>query len=867
MAGAVLLMLLAGTGQARQLSPQGWTFSEIDSGKRLGSEMADNDLGTAWVSPAPLTPGSGVDIDLGQEAIVHRLFLTPGKNRGGTPRRFKVVFSDQPANGPGATTLNVELPAGRSDVNLFFDPVVTRYIRLEAVVPNEKPWSIAELELYGSDDPAAFQSQDAVVVDAKAPNPLRMAAEELRYYIGELTGRPLHVVGPDQAADFKGTLYRIVDLKPLAPTWEAMEANRWSGKLPTAAVNVEREGRQVLFNAWPYANVRFSVWAFLEKQGVRWLYPDDHGDWVPAGQGVNLDCLPLRYAPRAGRRYANFDMVQKAASDTNDPVYLFWWRNGYNSTWGNAQWHALGGGEVPPRPHGLIMWDKRTAEYMEGFEGYPHNFENVLPNRIVDQHPDWWGSTDGKRAPPSRGGPAVCLTCPGVIQFIVGKALALTHPESEVTLNILPMDASRFCDCPRCRRLYEPLYKSPVAHSALMPFVVSDAYYYLVAEVAKRIRETRPKVRIFALAYADVLPPPRKIEKLPDNVTVEICHLGAPELPMSSPVNAPMRACTEEWRRKCSRLEHYEYVLLNESKTSTVMPVPLVTAMVDKARFFCSLDEPDGGTQADSASMPYSPWNHYAYPRLLWNAQRSADELLDEFFAGYFREAKGPMFAYYRTLEDHLISSDVSLRPPREDSSGVFTYGVRPGSFPYGVLVKMRGYLEQAEKAATSWVVVQRVARIREGFDWVLKENCLTAADLDNPSGFLPVPVDGTPARVDLAKIRYHKDYVELRKEGGWLFGAQGMIAADVRLDAPGEYVVTVTAKGVPYQNVDPVMHLYVDQHYAGSTAVAPKVLKEYTFRVAKVAGGVRRVLISYWNSADHGARNLYIKEIRISKQ
>ena len=127
---------------------------------------------------------------------------------------------------------------------------------------------------------------------------LRMAAEELRYYIGELTGRPLHVVGPDQADDFTGTLYRIVDLKPLAATWEAMEANRQSGKFPASAVNVEREGREVIFKAWPYANVRFSVWAFLEKQGVRWLYPDDQGDYVPAGKGVSLDCLPLRYTPR-----------------------------------------------------------------------------------------------------------------------------------------------------------------------------------------------------------------------------------------------------------------------------------------------------------------------------------------------------------------------------------------------------------------------------------------------------------------------------------------------------------------------------------------------------------------------------------------
>ena len=117
---------------------------------------------------------------------------------------------------------------------------------------------------------------------------------------------------------------------------------------------MEREGRQVLFKAFPYANLRSSVWAFLERQGVRWLYPDDHGDYVPAGQGVNLDVPAAALSPSAARCYANFDMAEKTAPETNDPAFLFWWRNGYNSTWGNAQRQALGSGEVPPSPHGFL---------------------------------------------------------------------------------------------------------------------------------------------------------------------------------------------------------------------------------------------------------------------------------------------------------------------------------------------------------------------------------------------------------------------------------------------------------------------------------------------------------------------------------
>lgn len=131
-AGAIVLVLLTGISHARQLSPKGWTFSEIGTAKGLGPEMADNDLRTAWVSRTPLIPGSGVVIDLGQKVVVHRLFFTPGKNKGGTPQRFSVVFSDNQSDRAATATLNVELPAGRSDVNLFFDPVVTRRIRLEA---------------------------------------------------------------------------------------------------------------------------------------------------------------------------------------------------------------------------------------------------------------------------------------------------------------------------------------------------------------------------------------------------------------------------------------------------------------------------------------------------------------------------------------------------------------------------------------------------------------------------------------------------------------------------------------------------------------------------------------------------------------
>ena len=78
---------------------------------------------------------------------------------------------------------------------------------------------------------------------------------------------------------------------------------------------------------------------------------------------------------------------------------------------------------------------------------------------------------------------------------------------------------------------YEPREKPAVPWVAYPTLMASDAYYYFVAEVAKGIRAARPKVRIQALAYANVHSPPRKIDRLPDNVMVEVCQYGAPTCP------------------------------------------------------------------------------------------------------------------------------------------------------------------------------------------------------------------------------------------------------------------------------------------------------------------------------------------------
>ncbi len=896
----VAVMLVAGLGLAasalaRQLPSDAWTFKDIASGQSLGRAMVDNNLATAWTQTVSAVDAEllgstklGFVVDLGRDAVLQRIFMTPGAFTNACPRSLRLSVSTKPDFPPGDTkTLTFSSPtaewwkidgirrslqaAGKGDllmtkgyIDLVFAPLAGRYVRVETTATNALNWSVAELELYGSTDAAAFAPSDAVVLETNAPTVLRYAAEELRYYVGELTGRPIPIVAPDRTNAYPGTLYSIVDLAPLATNWAAMDANRKAGLLPAEGVNVERDGRTILFRAWPYASVRESIWAFLEQQGIRWLSPDPHGELVPADHGVSLNSLPLRVTPSAVRRYANFD-TDAFGKQPDSPGFLFWWRNGYGGAWSRAG-AVFGGAEVPPPPHLLCPQKQWPEEYKEGFEGYPHNFNSVVPDRILKQHPDWWGMAkwkgdegDGQRRAPWAKGPAPCLTSTGMIQFVVAKAIGITDgPDSTAVLSLLPMDSSTFCECPECMKLYEPLEKPVLPYCANPTFMASDAYYYFVAAVADGIRAARPHVRIRALAYANVLSPPRKIARLPDNVIVEVCHYVAPNLPMDAPPNARMKACWEEWHRRCDHLEHYDYTLLNEDSAAAAMPVPLVTALADHARFLRGLGALDGGTQADMRSVVYSPWNEYAYPRLLRNADLKAGELLDEFFSGYFREAQAPMRAYYATLEDHLIQNGFNLH------DGGYTYRPTPGAFRYTVMVEMRRHLVDAEKAAVSWVVKERVGRMRAGFEWTLKAVGLTAAQLDDPSGIPAVPAAG----LTLDRLDYRKEFVDPLKEGGgWVFWSQGVLGGYVRLEQGGNYVITVTARGKPDEQIDPIMTVYLDRQRAGSTAIAAGEFKDYPFHVVGAEAGIGLFQMQYANGASGGRRNLYVKSVRIARE
>ena len=901
--GTILAALgLACAAQAAELDPATWTVADLATGERVTGVVTDERLETAWSGgggqQAAVLPDAakGLLIDLGVRVAIHRVYWggnTAHKGQdvpfpvdvnqgvttrvailiGDSPETLKPACAELPVAVDALYETNGKVAAGASvatrlntEGDARFPVRMARYVRLEAYgLPADATWIIGEIEVYGFKQGEAESKREAVVLPAAAHRTLALAARDLSYYLGEMLGRPVPIIKPEDAAAFKGPVFRLADLKELAGSYAAMQENLKTGALPSSPVNVETDGKDIVVKAWPYRNVLDSVWAFLESQGVRWTYPDPHGDFVPKRTALDLGVLPLRYAPSTERIHANFGIesfrptlqwqIRKGGEQPSEG-YLYFWRNHWSRAWSRF---AYGGGDEVPLPQGPK--DASAAakllkeEFHSGFEGYPHNNCGIT-RRDLEAHPEWMGMKREVTGGPGKRSPDVtpCYSNEGLKEFLVAKAVAWAalYPETPQRFNLLPTDAALDCECDDCLALNQPLVRPDIPYCAHPTYYASDAYYRFIGDIAQRCAEKSPTTGFFALAYANVFAPPRKLTRLPDNVTVEVCLYGHMNLPPDSPRNAKMRAYLEEWAEKCGKLETYGYNLLNEDSQQWPMPLPLVSATVAWAKLQHRLGALTGGTQAAPEMLPYCPWNFYAYPRIRWNVDTTAEAMLQEFFTSHFRESGEAMLAYYRTAENYHARNDLSLY------GGGYNYRLSPGAFPFHVLAEMSGHLARAEAAAAGWVVRRRVASMRQGFQWLLEKTGIGAKRLAD-SGSIAVAGPGRPPLV--IAVKNADVFPSTGARGDFCLQNGIRVGHIVRFAEDGEYLISCSGTGFtdPGHKKERLLTAYVGNQMAPAQVV-PDGQGGYAFSV-RVTQGVWEVGVK---SASNGEGPFFIKEFML---
>ncbi len=195
---------------------------------------------------------------------------------------------------------------------------------------------------------------------------LSAAARDLQYYLMELLDEPVLLTTSDAVPANVGLRFRLLTPSPEpVPNPEPDPKNLDN-------VSVTREGNEIRFGGLTPRAVAYSVYEFLSRQGVRWVYPDANGDFVPARKALDLSMLPLNYQPPFSVRRALFGISGEPIFAPTESAALFFLRNGYN----NADFtdNALFG--TPPRIN-------------LGF-GYAHTIGAIFPDNAHTEHPDWW---------------------------------------------------------------------------------------------------------------------------------------------------------------------------------------------------------------------------------------------------------------------------------------------------------------------------------------------------------------------------------------------------------------------------------------------------------------------------------------------
>ena len=110
---------------------------------REPAKAIDGYLSTAAVSGNNYT-NAYIGLDLGKVCLFNRIIVDHGPDEHGYPARMAVYTSLDGQN----FTLQGEFAGKRSVTNaLLLTPVLARYIRLQAVAPGLKPWSVAEIAI------------------------------------------------------------------------------------------------------------------------------------------------------------------------------------------------------------------------------------------------------------------------------------------------------------------------------------------------------------------------------------------------------------------------------------------------------------------------------------------------------------------------------------------------------------------------------------------------------------------------------------------------------------------------------------------------------------------------------------------------
>jgi len=493
---------------------------------------------------------------------------------------------------------------------------------------------------------------------SRAGDDERLAAEELRDYLGKIAGAAPAVTNaaalpPAPAVCIGSELARVAGL---GAELDALE--------PDGFLVAVKDGRLHLAGRRARGTL-YAVYGFLEGLGVRWFMPGKDGEFVP-----------------------KLDKVVAEGTRSENPTHRvrYWW-----CTYGN-------GAEYPRwtlRNKGNFIRALGDPEIAQG-----HHLASGIQS-APNQSPDYYAMKDGQP-----NGMIPNMSNPKVWDIYADfyKRELKGNPFGQYA-SISAEDALMNDERPESRLLesneFDPFMGS---------FSATDRLWFFHRRYIDKVLEELPGRRFGVLVYSNNLTPPR-IETVHPAMALVMAPLGiSPLFPVGDPRsrdNVAYKGWLESWLGQAQAVGaesyYYDYEPLGFS-WNKAMICPRWSIIGQNYRYFHQLGLTGHTTQG------WDDWgscalDHWMMIRMYWNAEQDWRDIVADYCSRRFLEAGDAMRAYYAVYERRMAEIPELCGNEIWGDHLVLTPEVRAAA---------RAELAKAESAANSEFAKRQVAIARE---------------------------------------------------------------------------------------------------------------------------------------------------------
>ncbi|MHC4873084.1 MAG: DUF4838 domain-containing protein [Planctomycetota bacterium] len=474
----------------------------------------------------------------------------------------------------------------------------------------------------------------SIVVGENASKVELFAAEELQVHLKEISGKELKIIKDSaEVADGFISIGKNKLSEKLQIDYEALypegfiiatkDDNLFILGSDNDAGNIEPFGFHPR-NA--HKGTIFGVYDFLEKYfGLRWYWPGNDGRILKKQSGLIIP--------------DNININEKSP---------FLWRHQFFVDTGKT--------EISKRTECLKWYMRMKMGIGIGSPfSFSHSwFNHIKHNKYFKDHPEYYSEIKGKRLDFKKNPNGslrhthtqVCTSNPEVVELFARSLTKGKDPEKYYLSSISPNDGACFCECKNCLALdRQNLYKEEDGYDGK---VYSDRVFTFVNQVARKVRETHPKMHLGIFAYTFNKTPPRALAKVEPNVVISFTQ----QLQLYN--DKKMKQWNwnrlNEWLSKGNKVVLRDYLsLYNYGDTMRVSTDFVVDDILNAAKNPQQII----GMYSESAmgDLIVNHLTHYLTFKLLWNPKQSKEKIMGEYYREMFGSSVNHMKVFTEILE------------------------------------------------------------------------------------------------------------------------------------------------------------------------------------------------------------------------